>query len=84
MNRRNALISTGLFPLSMGIWKNIAPINLDVPEGLKILFQGDSITDAGRNRGSYYANDGWESNVTIEALVEIKCISFQQDGRTIV
>lgn len=59
MNRRNALISTGLFPLSMGIWKNIAPINLDVPEGLKILFQGDSITDAGRNRGSYYANDGW-------------------------
>ena len=30
---------------------------LDVPDNLTILFQGDSITDAGRNRGRYYAND---------------------------
>lgn len=29
-----------------------------LPEGLKILFQGDSITDAGRDRGDYYANSG--------------------------
>jgi len=29
-----------------------------VPENLTILFQGDSITDAGRNRGRYYANEG--------------------------
>ena len=27
------------------------------PEGTTILFQGDSITDAGRDRGAYYANN---------------------------
>ena len=30
----------------------------NIPDNLTILFQGDSITDAGRNRGSYYANSG--------------------------
>jgi len=30
----------------------------DIPENSTILFQGDSITDAGRNRGNYYPNDG--------------------------
>ena len=30
----------------------------NIPEKLTILFQGDSITDAGRNRGDYYANSG--------------------------
>jgi lysophospholipase L1-like esterase len=30
----------------------------DLPSGLRILFQGDSITDAGRDRGNYYANEG--------------------------
>jgi lysophospholipase L1-like esterase len=29
-----------------------------VPENLTILMQGDSITDAGRDRGAYYPNDG--------------------------
>ena len=29
----------------------------ELPGGLKILFQGDSITDAGRDRGRYYANN---------------------------
>ena len=28
------------------------------PKGTTILFQGDSITDAGRNRGAYYPNQG--------------------------
>jgi lysophospholipase L1-like esterase len=28
------------------------------PDGLTILMQGDSITDGGRNRGAYYANQG--------------------------
>jgi len=32
--------------------------NVDIPDNLTILFQGDSITDAGRNRGNYYPNDG--------------------------
>ncbi len=30
----------------------------DIPNGIRILFQGDSITDAGRSRGNYYANQG--------------------------
>lgn len=29
-----------------------------LPSDLTILFQGDSITDAGRNRGAYYPNNG--------------------------
>jgi len=29
-----------------------------IPHNLTVLFQGDSITDAGRNRGAYYANNG--------------------------
>lgn len=29
-----------------------------IPKDLTILFQGDSITDAGRDRGAYYANNG--------------------------
>lgn len=32
--------------------------NPTLPQGLRILFQGDSITDAGRDRGDYYANSG--------------------------
>ena len=31
-------------------------IGHELPEGTVVLFQGDSITDAGRNRGAYYAN----------------------------
>ena len=31
---------------------------LELPEGTTLLFQGDSITDAGRDRGQYYANNG--------------------------
>ena len=33
-------------------------VNSLAAKGQTILFQGDSITDAGRNRGRYYANDG--------------------------
>ncbi len=36
-----------------------AEINLEgIPKGTTILFQGDSITDAGRNKAHYYANQG--------------------------
>ncbi len=34
-------------------------INLEgIPKGTTILFQGDSITDAGRSKAHYYANQG--------------------------
>jgi len=31
----------------------------DLPKDLTILFQGDSVTDGGRKRDSYYANNTW-------------------------
>jgi len=40
----------GLSNVSLGQTPNA------LPNGLKILFQGDSITDAGRDRSGYYAN----------------------------
>ena len=59
MKRRDALVSTGLLPLTISLWKNAEILSSSIPDNLKILFQGDSITDAGRNRGRYYANDGY-------------------------
>lgn len=31
----------------------------NIPTGMKVLFQGDSITDAGRSKEGYYANHTW-------------------------
>ena len=44
----------GLPALSLAAQKTAA--KLEIPEGLTVLFQGDSITDASRDRGQYYAN----------------------------
>ncbi len=41
--------------LGSRLWENLGKMD---DEGLTIVFQGDSITDAGRNRGNYYANNG--------------------------
>lgn len=57
MKRRTALISTPLLPLTWSLWKNYEVVKNSLPDGLTILFQGDSITDAGRHRGAYYANN---------------------------
>lgn len=37
--------------------KSVLLKNLEAPENLTVLFQGDSITDAGRDKARYYAND---------------------------
>jgi len=60
MNRRNTLRLLALSgPALATIIKNastpISPIFIN--NGDTILFQGDSITDAGRNKGAYYANN---------------------------
>ncbi len=49
-----ALGLPAIFPLAFS--KPTEP-NPNIPQGATILFQGDSITDAGRNRGAYYANN---------------------------
>ena len=48
--------------------------SISMPKGLTILFQGDSITDGGRDRGQYYANNargmgqGYVRHITTELL----------------
>ena len=62
LNRRNFL-KAGALGLSgcvaiPSIAKSSKTKNLNkAPENLTILFQGDSITDAGRDKARYYAND---------------------------
>jgi len=59
-NRRDFLkkaTATALGASIIGTPKALA-FNKAVPDNLTILMQGDSITDAGRSRGDYYANSG--------------------------
>lgn len=67
-NRRSFLKKTTLASAGiLGLGNLQAQINnfekeetkLKLPKDLTILFQGDSITDAGRKRDHYYANDTW-------------------------
>lgn len=62
-DRRNfiksaSLASAGLLGFhAMQARVNLPKTPLKVPGKLTVLFQGDSITDAGRDRGHYYPND---------------------------
>ena len=59
-SRRKAIKSAGLGLAALVTTPYIsasAKKAASVPEGLTILMQGDSITDAGRDRARYYAND---------------------------
>lgn len=62
-NRRNfiksaSLASAGLLGLNaMQAGNTTQKTSPNLPGKLTVLFQGDSITDAGRDRGHYYAND---------------------------
>ncbi|MEM6316384.1 MAG: SGNH/GDSL hydrolase family protein [Bacteroidota bacterium] len=63
MKRRNflgqsALSVAGLSTILKAAGANCTTNTITLKENATILFQGDSITDAGRNRGRYYANDG--------------------------
>ena len=60
MNITRRSILGGLGSLALGStinWMDYDIENLSLKEGMTILFQGDSITDAGRNRGAYYSNN---------------------------
>ena len=55
--KKTALLAAG----SVGLPSLVKAHELEqknIPENLTILFQGDSITDAGRDKGRYYPNDG--------------------------
>jgi len=60
LNRRDAITSLGAVAgtLSLSSVKEIFSdkTEINVPSNTTLLFQGDSITDGGRNRGAYYAN----------------------------
>ena len=56
-SRRTLLQGLGvgaLSPFLAAPWKSATQ---DLPKNLTVLFQGDSITDGGRDRGAYYANN---------------------------
>ncbi len=69
MNRRNFIQNTataGMLGIPMVNYSEQTESqnkDLDLPKGLRVLLQGDSITDAGRDKARYYANDaqgmGW-------------------------
>jgi len=61
LSRRNALSYLSSIAGGSFITQKLSTIEdhlVDIPDGQTILFQGDSITDAGRNRSHYYANQG--------------------------
>lgn len=61
-NRRGFIRNSSLASLALGgatlTTHNLSAAPAEIPSGLTVLFQGDSITDAGRDKSRYYANDG--------------------------
>lgn len=63
-SRRQFVKSASLGSLSLFAMPKLAsstqpqPISQNIPENLTIVFQGDSITDAGRNRNEQHPNNG--------------------------
>jgi len=78
--RRQFLKYTALTPLGLfGINHTLlASTNLEdpnvIPKGTTVLFQGDSITDAGRDRARYYANNmrGMGNGYVYQIVAEIQ------------
>jgi lysophospholipase L1-like esterase len=74
-NRRKLLemMGAGAVGLTLPSFRR-SPAYDSMPENLTILFQGDSITDAGRTRGQYYANNnagmggGYVKHIATELL----------------
>ena len=60
INRRTAIQSAGIAISAAAIARNTqaVPVAVEVDKPKTVLFQGDSITDAGRDRKRQHANDG--------------------------
>ncbi len=60
-DRRKFLINSSIASLALGgaslTTHKLSATPIEIPKNLTILFQGDSITDAGRDKSRYYAND---------------------------
>ncbi len=59
-NRRRLLKLAAITPFATALPGSLdakSKITRDIPDGTTILFQGDSITDAGRDRSRYYPNN---------------------------
>jgi lysophospholipase L1-like esterase len=77
-DRRHFLKKTSLAALGSSflpaVFAKGNPTNISLAEGQTILFQGDSITDAGRDKGSYYPNsapgmgNGYVHHIVTELL----------------
>ncbi len=98
LNRREFVeatmgVSAFAFSERLGAWSASMKSPL-VPEGLRIVFQGDSITDAGRDRGQYYANQaggmglGYVYQIVAELLganagKDVKCFNRGISGNKV-
>jgi len=71
--KKIAFTSAGLAGMPILAKASSSLSNIEVPGDMTILFQGDSITDAGRNRGRYYANDsgGLGSGYAFQIIAEL-------------
>lgn len=98
--RRQLLKLTGLAPLSMLAVPGYSQAQTktytirDIPKGTTILFQGDSITDAGRDKSRYYANNtrgmghGYVYQIVAEILAnnpadQVKCYNRGISGNKV-
>ncbi len=80
MDRRTfitATASTGIYSM---LPKNFDPWNPKSEDEIRILFQGDSITDAGRNRSLYYANQAGGMGQGYVFLTVAKLLSQHPDA----
>lgn len=57
MQNRRTFLKSGTIGLAATPFLKLPVSHADMPEKITVLFQGDSITDAFRNKGNYYPND---------------------------
>ena len=96
VNRRRLLKLAALSPLSLALPESAGAESKIkwIPNGTTILFQGDSITDAGRDRSGYYPNNlrgmgsGYVYQIVAELLAqhpgdEVKCYNRGISGNKV-
>ncbi len=59
MQDRRTFLKSSSLGLAVTPFLTLPTFESKLPEALTVVFQGDSITDAGRGKGAYYANDMW-------------------------
>lgn len=74
-----ASIGAGLLPATAFAESNQSRNIIDLPKGATVLFQGDSITDAGRNRNESEPNTGLGTGYTFLAAADLRHSFARED-----